>query len=234
MGRLRRGSGPLVKDGSWAWLRGVHRPRRLRHARERTNLDQDACDCHFARIDLEDRNADPLSIEAFEAPISGRYPSSKFSGSSRRSRGMMPSSAGRYALLRWVSVFALVAAAVLTSGRAQAGCDHPWVKRAGVPSGLYDLVVLDLGPQAPAPTQELPDRPHRRIPCAGGACSGAPGVPVSTTNATSSRLELWGDLPTEPPPPSGTVARLSPQDCARRPARLVAPVERPPRLVPCV
>jgi hypothetical protein len=154
-------------------------------------------------------------------------------GSSGRSRGMMPSHAGHCALLRWVSVLALGAAAVLFSGQAQAGCDHPWVKRAGASSGLNDLAVLDLGPQRPGPAHELPDRPQRRIPCAGGACSGAPAVPVNTANSTPGRIDLWGDLPTEPPPPAGTATRFSPDGGGERPARLVVPIERPPRLFPC-
>jgi hypothetical protein len=128
--------------------------------------------------------------------------------------------------MAWLVLTVVIA---LPPAEAQAGCDHPWVKRAGPSSRLDDLAILDAG-QARATTEPgVPAVPQRHLPCAGGACSSTPRVPVSSSGPIPNRVQLWGDLPSALGPWIRPSLPFCPDDECRRSTRLLIPIERPPR-----
>ena len=115
-------------------------------------------------------------------------------GSSRRPIAMMRTFHWRWAVsvaLAWLAVTVLSA---LLPAEARAGCNHPWVTRAGQSGPLIDRAVLDPSshPTIQEPESSPPADPQS--PCAGGACSRAPNLPASSTVPVPNRAELWIDL----------------------------------------
>jgi hypothetical protein len=128
--------------------------------------------------------------------------------------------------LAWLAVAVLSA---LLPAEARAGCNHPWVTRAGQSDPLTDRAVLDPSghPAIQKPESSPPADPPS--PCVGGACSRAPNLPPRSTVPVPNRAELWidlgfGRLSTNP----GSVRFC--QDCRlQHPSRFIIPIERPPR-----
>jgi hypothetical protein len=135
----------------------------------------------------------------------------------------------RWARSGAVSSLLLAAFGMLSAAEARAGCIHPWVRDMTPAGALNDLQVLeDFGvsrwEHRPAPA----DRGDRS-PCARGACSPAPMVPLSTPDSTPRRLELWGLTASDAivAPPRGFREVTSPP-CGR-PLSTTRRLERPPR-----
>jgi hypothetical protein len=141
---------------------------------------------------------------------------------------MMRSFRWRWAGSGAVAWLALTVMGMLSPAEARAGCDHPWVKRADLSGILNHLVVLEPSHRLEAPDSELP-RPQRRSPCAGGACSRTPEMPVSSTDPPPSRIEFWSDLPAGARTIVPLSDQLAPDRDGRRPARIHTLIERPPR-----
>jgi hypothetical protein len=116
----------------------------------------------------------------------------------------------------------------LSTAEARAGCHHSWVKQPAVHSTVNELRVLDYGSGPDQSHGESPAQPGPS-PCARGACSPAPLIPLSSSEPTSRRAELWGYLSLAVlPSPNPAYAHLPDHDSARSHHRPVR-VERPPR-----
>jgi hypothetical protein len=162
-----------------------------------------------------------------------------FSDHRARSRSSRPRFARRFPLMMWSSrwrptgntaAVSLVLAAIglLSTTEARAGCHHPWVRRLNEPTTLTDLRILDHTGDFDRLHRD-PSAPPAPSPCARGACSPAPMIPVSSPEPTLRRAELGGILGRGSiPSPSPLADRLSDQFCAS-PRHRTAPVERPPR-----
>jgi hypothetical protein len=139
---------------------------------------------------------------------------------------------GRWLTSSVVATLAFAAVQVLASAEARAGCGHPWVQGSGLSASLLDLSLVGSGVD-PTPIQPASHRPSDRSgPCAGGACSRSPELPLSSTVEITPDGDHWGDLPADLAcsPPGSRV--FAPEDDRRRPARLPTAIERPPRLSP--
>ncbi len=93
--------------------------------------------------------------------------------------------------MAWLAVAVLSA---LLPAEARAGCNHPWVTRAGQSGPLIDRALLDLSGHTAIPEPESSPPADPPSPCAGGACSRAPNLPASSTVPVPNRAELWIDL----------------------------------------
>jgi len=151
------------------------------------------------------------------------------SGSSRRPIAMMRSFHWRWAGSAAVAWLAVAVLSALLPAEARAGCNHPWVKRAGHSGPLVDRALLDLSVQTAIPEPESPPPADPPSPCAGGACSQVPNLPASSTVPVPSRAELCIDLGFAllllDPASDG----FSPDHGRQHPARFAFPIERPPR-----
>jgi hypothetical protein len=125
----------------------------------------------------------------------------------------------------------LAAVAALSPVEANAGCNHPWVHRDNLSSSLDDLAPFDSSRQGIDPDPVVPGKSEHRSPCAGGACSRLPDLPMSNSDSIPGPSELWGELPDG----AGRSARLS--DGIRffherpRPVRMTFLIDRPPRMI---
>jgi len=123
----------------------------------------------------------------------------------------------------------LAAVAALLPTEARADCNHPWVRHTDRYSSLNDLDLFDSSHQGPNPDSGVPEKSEHRSPCAGGACSRLPALPIRTADPIPGQLELWGELP------PGSYPRVASSDGIGffpdrpRPARTTIPIERPPR-----
>jgi hypothetical protein len=124
----------------------------------------------------------------------------------------------------------LTTLAALFPAEVRAGCNHPWVKRADLPSSLNDLIVL--APVGPATASDagFPEELPHRSPCMGGACSRLPELPMTAPTSAPDRIDLWGDLPGSLRPEAPGSATRCPVPDRPRPTRMARPIERPPRL----
>jgi hypothetical protein len=189
------------------------------------------CDCDRYGINSEDAwRFTSMEIGARSASVRILWFCSFRTGFSRRIPFMVWS-------LRWrrtqnIAVASLVLAVigVFSVAEARAGCDHPWVNRpVGPTRALNDLKVLArFGGRSHADTGS-PGGPGQPSPCAHGACSRVPAVPMSSSEPIPRRAEIWGLLNTVPlPPPTPGLDCLFSLDGAR-PRRQATSVERPPR-----
>jgi hypothetical protein len=136
---------------------------------------------------------------------------------------------------RWIgsSVVAwLVLAAVnaVLPARAEAGCSHPWVQSTRISTSLLDLGSIETGRHDSLAERGSPGSPGRPGPCAGGACSRSPELPLSSTVEVTPHSDHWGGLPAEPVRTQTNSRDFMPEEDERRPAGFPAPIERPPRL----
>ena len=142
-------------------------------------------------------------------------------------------------VLRWRWIGSSVAAWLLLAAvnailpaQAQAGCSHPWVQGAGNSASLFDRSFVEAGFHPLLPERGLPGSPERPGPCAGGACSQSPELPLSSTVQITADIDQWGDLPAEPTCCLPKSRGVTPKDDQLRPADYPTPIERPPRLEP--
>jgi hypothetical protein len=122
----------------------------------------------------------------------------------------------------------LAAIGLLSTAEARAGCDHPWVERTARLSTLADLEILDLAGDPDGLHRDAPASP-RPSPCARGACSPTPMIPVSSPDPTPRRAELWGLLGRGPSPSPNPAPGQLPDEGHASPRHRTVLVERPPR-----
>jgi hypothetical protein len=127
-----------------------------------------------------------------------------------------------------LSSLVLAAIAILSTAEARAGCDHSWVKRLAGPSSLTDLKILAHATGPDASRRESPGQPGPS-PCARGACSPAPVIPVSPSEQAPRRAETWGLLECAVQPSPAAGRGYLPEHESSSPRHRTIPVERPPR-----
>ncbi|MGP0062268.1 MAG: hypothetical protein ACLQGP_01535 [Isosphaeraceae bacterium] len=137
---------------------------------------------------------------------------------------------------RWAGLGAaawlmLAAAVAMSPTEARAGCNSPWVHRAGLSDSFNELAIFDSSDQGLDRDPALPDRGEHRSPCAGGACSRSPDLPIRTSDSIPGQMELWGELSADNHPPAPPADGFGFFHDRPRPARAVIPIERPPREV---
>jgi hypothetical protein len=125
----------------------------------------------------------------------------------------------------------LAAVAALLPTDVRAGCNHPWVHRAGLSDSLNDLAILDVGHHEFNADSEVPEKPGHGSPCAGGACSRLPDLPISTSGSIPGQVELWGELPAGTQSPASASDGIGFFHDRPRPTRTNIPIERPPRMI---
>jgi hypothetical protein len=122
-----------------------------------------------------------------------------------------------------------VVSAMLPGVEARAGCNHPWVKVTGVAATTADLHVLEAWEQRVHAERASPIPQDHSYPCAGGACSPAPGLPPISIVMVPGAGELWCDLASELPGLFPRCQRVSPEIIHRHATLGVTRLERPPR-----
>lgn len=113
----------------------------------------------------------------------------------------------------------------------RAGCNHPWVQHSDPFGSLNELDLFGAShPGIDADSGGVPDRRERRSPCAGGACSRSPDLPVSRSDSIPGPMEQWGDLPAALDHlASASSDRIGASPDRPRPTPILLPIERPPR-----
>lgn len=124
--------------------------------------------------------------------------------------------------------FLLAVAYALIPARADAGCSHPWATLAGASSTVDRLSILD-GPLAPADDPAGRQPSPSPSPCAGGACSQAPPVPIAPVDPAPQFRDHSGTLAAAPVPSSPAMRLRRTESVVLHPSLSTNPVERPPR-----